>query len=133
MKTSKAILLVFAMQWALSAHGAATLPPSIKGFCELAFAGKIAGKGQKFNPTDVVAKGVARRRIIDYVVAEHYAYLWYEHGGRSYHQHLVKFSKTPPYELKKSYVFDSTTHQDIHKLIKDSRFLNSHLKNQCGL
>jgi len=109
------------------------LPPAIKGFCDLAFAGDIAGKDQKFNATGVAEKGVPQRRIIDYFVADHNAYLWYEHGGRHYHQHLVKFSRTPPYEVKASYVFDSTTHKDIHMLMKDTQFLSSHLKNQCGL
>lgn len=99
----------------------------------MAFGGDIAGKGEKYNATDVVAKGVPHRRILDYVVGEHYAYLWYEHGGRGYHQHLVKFSVTPPYEVRGSYVFDTTAHKDIHDLIKDTRFLNSHLTNQCGL
>ena len=133
MKIINMFTLVLVMQWALSAYGAVTLPPAIKGFCDLAFAGKIADKGQQFNATGVVEQELPQRRIIDYVVNEHDAYLWYEHGGRSYHQHLVKFSNPPPYELKASYVFDSTTHKDIHKLIKDTRFLNSHLKNQCGL
>ncbi len=99
----------------------------------MAFAGDIADKGQKFDATDAVEKGKPTRRILGYLVGEHYAYLWYEHGGKTYHQHLVKFSKTLPYELKASYVFNSTKHKDIHNLIKDSRFLNSHLTNQCGL
>jgi hypothetical protein len=132
-KIFRFILLIFAMQAAFVAYGADTLPPVIKAFCDMAFAGDIAGKGQMFNATDVAEKGVPQRRILDYVVGDHYAYLWYEHGGRRYHQHLVKFSNTPPYEVKASYVFDSTTHKDIHQLINDSQFLNSHLSNQCGL
>ena len=132
-KLLKIFLVLFAMQVNFGAHGVETLPPVIKAFCDMAFSGKMAGKGQRFNATAVVEKGVPHRRILDYVIGKHYAYLWYEHGGRHYHQHLVKFSNTPPYELKASYVFDSTTHKDIHKLIKDTGFLNRHLKNQCGL
>jgi hypothetical protein len=132
-KVVNIVLLIFAVQCAVNTLAAEILPPAIKGFCDLAFAGNIAGKGQKFNATDVVEKGVPSRRILDYMIGRHDAYLWYEHGGRSYHQHLVKFSTTPPYELKASYVFDSTTHKDIHQLIRDSQFLNSHLTNQCGL
>lgn len=132
-KYLKISLILFSLQIAFSAHGAEALPPVIKAFCDMAFAGNIAGKGEMFNPSDVNVKGVPQRRILDYVVGDHYAYLWYEHGGRGYHQHLVKFSKSPPYEVKASYVFDSTTHKDIHNLIKDTRFLSSHLSNQCGL
>lgn len=132
-KLLRFILLIFSFYFALSVYGAEALPPAVKGFCALAFAGKIANKGQAFNATDVIDKGVPQRRVIDYVVDEHVAYLWYEHGGRGYHQHLVEFSKTPPYELKKNYVFDKTTHTHIQKLINDTRFLNSHVSNQCGL
>jgi hypothetical protein len=132
-KIVKIILLMFAMQLACSAHGAEVLPTVIKAFCDMAFAGDIAAKDQKFNATDVVEKGVPNRRILDYMVGDDYAYLWYEHGGRSYHQHLVKFSKTKPYEVKTSYVFDTTKHKDIQQLIKDTRFLSSHISNQCGL
>lgn len=117
----------------VNVQGAEELPPAVKGFCEMAFAGKIARKGRKFNATDVAEKGVPQRRIIGYLVGKDYAYLWYEHGGRVYHQHLVKFSNTPPYEVKESYVFDSTKHKDIRQLVNDSRFLASHISNQCGL
>ena len=129
----KFILFISAIALSLHAHGAETLPPAIKGFCDLAFAGKIASPGQQYNATDVAMQGVPQRRILDYTIGDHYAYIWYEHGGRHYHQHLVKFSKTRPYEVKASYVFDSTSHQDIHELINDRQFLTSHLSNQCGL
>lgn len=132
-KSGKIILILLAMQLAVVAHGTGKLPPAIKGFCDLAFAGDIAGKDQKFNATDVAEKGVPTRRILGYLVDDHFAYLWYEHGGRDYHQHLVKFSKTPPYELKASYLFSRTKYKDINKLINDTRFLNSHLTNHCGL
>lgn len=124
---------VIAVLLLANVHAAETLPPAIKGFCDLAFAGAIAEKGQPFNATGAANNSLPHRRIVDYVIKDSYAYLWYEHGGKGYHQHLVKFSKTPPYELKKSYVFESTTHKDIHELIKDSRFLSGHLSNQCGL
>lgn len=129
----KLILIVLTMQLVFSAHGAETLPPVIKAFCDMAFAGKIAQKGQQFNATDVFEKGIPHRRILGYVVGDHYAYIWYEHGGYSYHQHLVKFSSSKPYEVKASYVFPRTQYKDIHDLIKDSRFLSNHLSNQCGL
>ena len=132
-KLAKILLVIIAMQLALSAHAAASLPPVIQAFCDMAFAGEIAGKGDKFNATDVIEKGVPSRRILGYVVDDHYAYIWYEHGGRSYHQHLVKFSNTRPYEVKASYLFATTQYQDIHVLIKDTKFLSAHLSNQCGL
>ena len=127
------ILVMFAVQWTSGSYAAEPLPPAIKGFCDMAFAGLIARKGQPFNPTEVLDPKLPSRRILDYVVKGHYAYLWYEHGGYHYHQHLVKFSNTKPYEVKASYVFDSTTHKDIHKLMNDTKFLSSHLSNQCGL
>lgn len=127
------LLIMLLVSAAFCARAAQPLPPAIKGFCEMAFAGHIARKGQKFNATDVVDKGVPRRRILGYLVGKDNAYLWYEHGGRGLHQHLVKFSNTPPYEVKASYVFDSTRDRTIQQLIKDHRFLNSHLTNHCGL
>jgi hypothetical protein len=108
-------------------------PPRSGVFCELAFAGRIAAPGQPFNATAADKKGVPSRRILGYLIGEHYAYIWYEHGGSHYHQHLVKFSKTKPYEVKVSYVFDRTQYRDIHGLVKDKKFLASHLRNQCGL
>jgi len=133
LKIVKVALVIVIFQLAFNACGADPLPPAIQGFCDMAFAGDIARQGQKFNATDVIEKGVPRRRILGYVVGKRYAYLWYEHGGRGYHQHLVKFSKTKPYELKVSYVFEKTKYKDIHNLIKDTRFLNNHLTNHCGL
>lgn len=132
-KIIKIILVMVAIQLTLSAHAAESLPPVIKAFCDMAFAGDIAGKGEKFNATDVVEKGVPSRRILGYVIGDHYAYLWYEHGGYSHHQHLVKFSNTRPYEVKASYLFATTQYQDIHDLINDTKFLSAHLSNQCGL
>jgi len=131
--TKKLILLVLVLLPTLNAHASQPLPAAIKGFCNLAFAGKIALPGRPFNAGDAVNKGIPSRRILGYLVGEHDAYIWYEHGGRHYHQHLVKFSKTKPYEVKVSYVFDRTRYRDIHKLVKDKTFLASHLRNQCGL
>jgi len=130
---NKILFLLFILLAAHFAHSAEPLPAPIKGFCELAFAGKIAMPGQPFNSGDVVKKGIPSRRILGYLIGERDAYIWYEHGGRSYHQHLVKFSKTRPYEVKASYVFDGTKFRDIQALIKDKKFLASHLRNQCGL
>ena len=127
------ILLLSLLSVAGYAQADKPLPAAIRGFCNLAFAGKIAHKREKFNATDVLDKGVPRRRILGYLVGKNDAYLWYEHGGRSLHQHLVKFSSTPPYEVKASYVFDSTRDKNIQQLIHDRRFLSNHLTNHCGL
>ena len=132
-KIVKMILLVVAIQLALNAYGVETLPRTIKAFCAMAFAGDIAEQNQKFNATDVAVSGVPNRRILGYLVGDDYAYLWYEHGGGGYHQHLVKFSSTKPYEVKVSYVFTITKYKVIHELIKDTKFLSRHLSNQCGL
>jgi hypothetical protein len=132
-KIARILVVVVAIQLTLSAPAAETLPPVIQAFCDMAFAGAIAGKAEKFNATEVVEKGVPSRRILGYVVGDHYAYLWYEHGGRGYHQHLVKFSNTKPYEVRASYLFPASQYQDIHKLINDTKFLSAHLSNQCGL
>jgi len=127
------ILVLLMVPWVVDANDLSRLPPAIARFCMMAFAGRIADKGQPYNPGATLEKDVPSRRILDYLVGKRVAYLWYEHGGERYHQHLVVFSNTPPYELKKSYVFDATTHTDIHKLIRDTHFLNNHLSNQCGL
>lgn len=109
------------------------LPPAVKGFCELAFAGKIARQGQAFNTGKKPEKGVPSRRILGFEVGKRDAWLWYEHSQPDYHQHLVKFSNTPPYEVEASYVFKKNPDKTIQKLIADRRFLSSHLINHCGL
>lgn len=132
-KMQKMIMLWIFLQMSCLAQAAQPLPPAVKAFCDMAFNGKIARKGALFNSGTRKLKGVPSRRILAYKLGAHYDYLWYEHGGTHYHQHLVKFSNTPPYEVRASYVFDATTDKSIQQLIKDTRFLDSHLSNQCGL
>lgn len=126
-------LTVLGLFVAVNVYAMAPLPPVIKGFCQLAFAGNIARQGQAFNATGKPEKGIPSRRILSYEIGKHDAYLWYEHGSPRYHQHLVKFSSTPPYEVEASYVFDRTQDKTIQQLIQDRRFLASHLINHCGL
>ncbi|MEJ2362068.1 MAG: hypothetical protein P8Z75_11670 [Gammaproteobacteria bacterium] len=121
------------LQMSCLAQSAQPLPPAIKAFCDMAFSGKIARNGALFNSGGSIVKGVPSRRIVAYKLGAQNDYLWYEHGGKHYHQHLVKFSNTPPYEVKASYVFDSTRDKTIQQLIKDTRFLDTHLTNHCGL
>jgi len=109
-------------------------PPSvITVFCGKHFGQDIAAKGEPFNSTDVIKEGVPRRRIIDYFVTSTTSFLWYEHGGRGYHQHLVRFKTTRPEEIQASYVFISTKHAQISELIKDREFLEGHLSKSQEL
>lgn len=130
---TRTVLTVLCFSMVVQAYATIPLPPAIKGFCELAFAGKIARQGQPFNTTGKPENGVPSRRILAYYIGRHNAYLWYEHSRPYYHQHLVKFSNTPPYEVEASYVFKKNPDKSIQQLIADRRFLSSHMTNRCGL
>jgi hypothetical protein len=102
------------------------LPRVVSEFCAKKLGGDIAAKDQPFNATDVVKEGVPARRILDYFVTSETSFLWYEHGGRGYHQHLIKFSTIYPEQIEASYVFIDSQHSHIQDLIKDMEFLHTH-------
>ncbi len=108
-------------------------PGVIAAFCAKLLHGDIAAKDEPFNSTDIVEKGVPTRRIVDYFVTSATSFLWYEHGGRGYHQHLVKFNTVRPEEIQASYVFISSKHARIIDLIKDTEFLRSHVSKEREL
>ena len=83
--------------------------------------------GQPFNATDIVKEGVPTRRILGYFVTSTASFLWYEHGGRGYHQHLIRFSTAKPEKIEASYVFIKPSHGNIEQLIKDTEFLRTHV------
>lgn len=104
------------------------LPAAVDSFCRTALNGDISGPSGAFNASDVVRKGVPSRRILGYRIDGSSAYLWYEHGGRGYHQHLVRFSPTLPNQLEESYIFPRRSGRgDIEDLIGDQMFLRDHL------
>jgi len=84
-------------------------------------------ENQAFNATDVVQKGMPTRKIMGYFVEGATSYLWYEHGGRGHHQHLVGFNSETPEEIKSSYVFSTTSHRRIKNLIEDTEFLRDNI------
>jgi hypothetical protein len=108
-------------------------PGVIIEFCAMNLQGDIVSKDEPFNSTDIVKKGMRTRRMIDYLVTSTTSFLWYEHGGRGYHQHLVRFNTARPEEIQASYVFISSEHSRIFDLIKDTEFLRSHLSKDREL
>lgn len=102
-------------------------PGAIGEFSAIHFPDGIAAKGQPFNATDVIEEGRPSRRIVAYLVTSSASFLWYEHGGRGYHQHLVRFDTLEPEAVAASYVFlESPPHQQIGDLIADTEFLKRH-------
>ena len=98
-----------------------------KEFCDSKFDGKIAKPGEPYNVTDVIDSNLYSRRIVDEFVTSTVAYIWYEHGGRGYHQHLVRFNVTKPSEVIENYTFYKTEYESIFDLIKNRQALNSEL------
>jgi len=103
------------------------LPQPIEGFSRTALRGDIAPKGGRFEPTDVRSRGVPSRRVLDYRVVGSSAWLWYEHGGRAYHQHLVRFEVAPPHQIEETYVLADYRHREIDELLRDRDFLQSNI------
>ena len=102
-------------------------PGVITDFCVQILGGDIAFKSEPFNATDVITEELPSRRILGYFVTSSTSYLWYEHGGRGYHQHLVRFSTSSPSNIQASYVFAKSQHRHIDALIRDSEFLRNHV------
>jgi hypothetical protein len=104
-------------------------PPGVIGeFCSAHFPGGIAAVGEPFNATDVVDRGKPDRRIVAYLVTSSTSYVWYEHGGRGYHQHLVRFNTVSPDKVAASYVFIESPHSRIEGLLSDTEFLRAHVE-----
>jgi hypothetical protein len=90
------------------------------------FNGQIADIGKPFNSTDVKKENLPSRRIIDFAVTSITSCLWYEHGGRGHHQHLVIFNTINPKEIHKAYIFiKPVQHKTIFELLDDRALLES--------
>jgi len=95
-----------------------------KKFCDHYFGGEVAFKDEPFNSTDnVINNDAPFRRIIDELVISNTGYLWYEHGGRGYHQHLVLYSITKPEDVLENYTFIKSKYGNILSLIKNKNTL----------
>jgi hypothetical protein len=90
-----------------------------KEFCELHFNGDMAFAGEPYNATDVIESELPFRRVISELVTSDIAYIWYEHGGRGYHQHLVRYNVLKPSELLENYTFYETKYRSIQEIIAD--------------
>ena len=97
----------------------AVLPPAVAKFCTVVLHGDIAGEGQRFNETDLILEDLPTRRIVDYKTSDSTSLLWYEHGGRGYHQHLVRFSTSKPDQILESYEFSLSTATTIDDLLSN--------------
>lgn len=133
MKVCKPIIAAAALLIAFGVHAGGEPPGVITEFCAKKLGSDIAGVNQPFNAIDVVKEGVPTRRMLGYFVTSISSFLWYEHGGRGHHQHLVIFNTTRTEEVKASYVFINTKHQSVEGLIKDTEFLRSHVAKDEGL
>ena len=96
---------------------------AVKEFCEAKFEGEIALKGEPYNATDVINADLYSRRIVEEYVTSDVGYIWYEHGGRGYHQHLVRFNVFAPEEVLENYTFFKSEHKSIFSLIKYKHLL----------
>jgi len=122
------IIAVAALLVVIGTYTSDEPPIVIVEFCAKKFHGDIAGKNEPFNATDVVwVRELPTRRILGYFVTSTTSFLWYEHGGRGYHQHLVRFSAVRPEQVEASYVFFESKHRRIEDLIKDTEFLRSNV------
>ena len=101
-------------------------PRVITDFCRIHFPEGIAAKGEAFNATDAMERGQPFRRIVAYMVSSSTSLIWYEHGGRGYHQHLVRFNTVKPEEVVASSVFAKPPHTRIGELVSDAEYLNAH-------
>jgi len=129
-RPAKIFLLGVLSMW--SAGNAAppeTLPIPVERFCATHFrndkSAGIALRGQRFNPSDVIVDDTPGRRIIEYSVGKNVSWLWYEHGGRGLHQHLLSFNNQDPATVIAAYTFIETTHKYIDELVQDAAFLEA--------
>ncbi len=94
-----------------------------KEFCDLHFNSAIAFAGEPYNATDVVDDELPPRRMVGEFVTSNIAYIWYEHGGRGYHQHLIRYNVLKPQEILENYIFYKSQYRDIREVIKNKTAL----------
>ena len=99
------------------------LPTAIARFCAEVLHGDIAQSHERFNDGDVVYAGVPTRRILGYQVSGDTAAIWYEHGGRAPHQHLIRFSVASPSQILAEYRFAKAPDSSISGLLANAAFL----------
>jgi hypothetical protein len=87
-KPMHTLLTFTALLFASACLASDSTPGVIKEFCAVHFPTGIAARGEPFNATDVADDKPSRRIVANFVTSAT-AFLWYEHGGRGYHQHLV--------------------------------------------
>jgi hypothetical protein len=101
-----------------------------KEFCEVYFNNEMAFVGEPYNATDVVEGDLPSRRIVSELVTSNIAYIWYEHGGRGYHQHLVRYNVLKPSEVLENYTFYKTEYKSIQEIIENKVFLKAGSKEE---
>jgi len=101
-----------------------------KEFCELHFNGDIAFVEEPYNATDVIDPGLPSRRLVSEYVTSNIAYIWYEHGGRGYHQHLVRYNVMRPSKVLENYTFFKTEYGNIQEIIANKKQLNVGAKEE---
>jgi hypothetical protein len=83
-------LLVFAQQPAQGLAGLTELPAPIQSLLEARIPEGIAAVGAPYNATDYITdESLPSRRLLGAGRTGPLWFVWYEHGGRGYHQHLV--------------------------------------------
>ena len=99
--------------------------------------GHFADPGQKWNSTDVIYEGnqsLPRRRLIFGGMVDGNWFVYYEHGGRGKHQHLVAVSSNPsapPSIFANMYASDGWTElSEIRSALKN-RVLKSSDPGHC--
>jgi hypothetical protein len=68
-----------------------SVPTAILSFLKERCREELAAPGQAFNQTDVVNAHLPMRRLILAGDSPSLTFVWYEHGGRGFHQHLLLF------------------------------------------
>jgi hypothetical protein len=69
------------------------LPPAVRAKLLSVTGGQqFADPGQRWNATDVIVHGIPERRLIFAGTVDGNWFIYYEHGGRGKHEHLVAMS-----------------------------------------
>ena len=86
-------LLAFAEQPVQPVGGLTDLPASIRSLLKTRVPEGIAAVGAPYNATDhITDESLPSRRLLGAGRTGALWFIWYEHGGRGYHQHLVLLS-----------------------------------------
>lgn len=86
-------------------------------FCEAHFNGEMAFAGEPYNVTNSMEENLPTRRLVSELVTGNVGYIWYEHGGRGYHQRLVRFNVQEPGKVLENYTFNGAGYTRIQELI----------------